>query len=311
VEHATRALITLNALALPAWERRLDALRLQRHLRRAGFLSVWKSENGFAAARALLDRQVGLGIPCEPLDAANTRDLEPALGGPIAGGALYESGCHVSDPRQLTMDLAEAAFSRQARFVLGRATGIVPAPDGAAVTLADAESVAADFVVLAAGAWSKNLAASIGDRIPLDTERGYNVTFPGKRFGLTRPVMFEGEGFVTSPLDIGDRVGGAVEFGGLDAAPNFARIDAILARLKKFLPDLDTTGGTRWMGFRPSMPDSLPVIGRSARAPRVIHAFGHGHYGLTQSAATAALVAALIAGRAPAIDLTPFSPARF
>jgi D-amino-acid dehydrogenase len=123
--------------------------------------------------------------------------------------------------------------------------------------------------------------------------------------------MFEGEGFVTSPLDIGDRVGGAVEFGGLDAAPNFARVDAILARLKKFLPDLDTSGGTRWMGFRPSMPDSLPVIGRSARAPRVIHAFGHGHYGLTQSAATAALVAALIAGRAPAIDLAPFSPARF
>ena len=311
VERGIVALAGLNALALPAWERRLDALKLQRHLRRFGFLSVWPTQARFDAAQALLRRQIDLGIPVDILDAAGVRALEPALTGPIAGGAAYESGCNVSDPRQLTLDLAEAAFQRQARLVRARVGRITPTNDGVSLALHDGTTLEADSVVLAAGAWSRALAASVGDKIPLDTERGYNVTFPPGRFGLTRPVVFEGEGFVTSTLEIGDRVGGAVEFGGLEAPPNWARVDAILARLRRFMPDLDATGGNRWMGFRPSLPDSLPVIGRSRASPRVIYAFGHGHYGLTQSAATSEIVADLVAARAPAHEISPYSPDRF
>jgi D-amino-acid dehydrogenase len=176
---------------------------------------------------------------------------------------------------------------------------------------ADGTSAQPDLVIVAAGAWSKPLAAAMGDKVPLDTERGYNITFPSGRLGLTCPVVFEGEGFVATPLDTGDRVGGAVEFAGLSAPPNMARVDAILTRLKRFLPELDASGGERWMGFRPSLPDSLPVIGRSAATPRVLYAFGHGHYGLTQAAATAELVAAMAAGEAAPIDPAPFRPDRF
>ncbi|MGH7041169.1 MAG: NAD(P)/FAD-dependent oxidoreductase, partial [Acetobacteraceae bacterium] len=122
---------------------------------------------------------------------------------------------------------------------------------------------------------------------------------------------FEGEGFIASPLDVGDRVGGAVEFGGLKAAPDWRRVDAILARLRRFMPEADFAGGTRWMGFRPSIPDSLPVIGRASRTPRVVYAFGHGHYGLTESAVTAEIVVALLEGRAPPVDPAPFRPQRF
>jgi D-amino-acid dehydrogenase len=165
--------------------------------------------------------------------------------------------------------------------------------------------------VVAAGAWSMPLAASLGDAIPLDTERGYNVTLPSGRLGLSRPVMFEGEGFVATPLASGDRVGGSVEFAGLSAPPNFARVDAILKRLARFMPEADLSGGTRWMGFRPSIPDSLPVIGTAPGEPRIVYAFGHGHYGLTQAAASAEIVADLLAGRTPAIDLSPYSPRRF
>jgi D-amino-acid dehydrogenase len=311
VERSTRALIALNGAALPAWERRADALGLRKHLRPHGFLSVWATDSDFAAAQPLLRRQNDLGITNTALDAAATRKLEPALRGNLAGGALYDTGVHVSDPRRLTLDLAEAAMQRQARFLHADVARLAPGADGVALHMRDGAALNADRVVLAAGAWSRPLAASLGDAIPLDTERGYNITFPKGRFGLSRPVVFEGQGYVASTLDIGDRVGGAVEFGGLHAPPNWARVDAMLSRLKRFLPDLDSSGGDRWMGFRPSMPDSLPVIGPSPRAPKVIYAFGHGHYGLTQSAITAQIVAALIAGAASPIDTTPFDPARF
>jgi D-amino-acid dehydrogenase len=116
---------------------------------------------------------------------------------------------------------------------------------------------------------------------------------------------------VASRLSTGIRIGGAVELGGLDLPPNYRRAEAMLTKARRFLPALRTTGGTQWMGFRPSLPDSLPAIGRSRASPRVIHAFGHGHLGLTQSAGTARMVADLLTGRPSAIDPTPFSPQRF
>jgi D-amino-acid dehydrogenase len=166
--------------------------------------------------------------------------------------------------------------------------------------------------VVATGAWSKPLAAAMGDKIPLDTERGYNVSFPGVTGLTTRPIGFEGHGFVVTPLESGLRIGGAVEFGGLDAPPNHARTRVLYNKAEGFidgLPSFDS--GTLWMGFRPSLPDSLPVIGTASRNRNVVYAFGHGHYGMTQSAVTGTLVADLIAGRAPSLALDAFSPSRF
>jgi D-amino-acid dehydrogenase len=172
--------------------------------------------------------------------------------------------------------------------------------------------VVADRVVVSAGIWSRSLAAQLGDRIPLDTERGYNATYPKGTFGIGRPIMFEGEGFVTSPLDTGDRVGGAVEFAGLEAPPNHGRTDAMVQRLTRFLPHLKSkTPAQRWMGFRPSIPDSLPVIGPAGKDRRVIYAFGHGHFGLTQAAITSRLVTDLIEHKPIGMNLKPFMAQRF
>ena len=120
-----------------------------------------------------------------------------------------------------------------------------------------------------------------------------------------------GHGFVVTPLDCGVRVGGAVELAGLDAPPNYARAATMLAKAQRFLPELRTEGGTQWMGFRPSLPDSLPAIGPAAADARVVYAFGHGHLGLTQAAATARLIADILADRPPPLDLSPFRPLRF
>lgn len=311
VEASTQAIIALNSRALAAWERRLGALDLAHHLRRKGLLSVWSSEAAARTAVPLVERQQSMGIAAEWLGPAALRELEPALGSRAVAGVLYPSGCHVSDPRAFTEALGRAAIERGARFQKLEAVALRRHGDDIAIVTGFGSLALYDRIVVAAGAWSKPLAASIGDDVPLDTERGYNVTLPVGRLGLSRPIMYEGEGFVTSPLDSGDRVGGSVEFGGLEAPPNYARVDAILGRLRRFLPEADLSGGTRWMGFRPSIPDSLPVIGPAKRDARVVHAFGHAHHGLTQAAITAEIVADLIAGRKPAIDTAPYSPNRF
>ena len=169
----------------------------------------------------------------------------------------------------------------------------------------------AAWIVLAAGAVSHRIARTAGVRIPLEAERGYNTTLPRGAFDLRTQVTFGGHGFVVTRIGEGIRVGGAVELGGLSLPPNFARADAMLKKAAAFLPGLKTTGGTQWMGFRPSLPDTLPAIGPLAPRPDVICAFGHGHLGLTQATGTAEIVADLISGRTPPIDIRPFSPHRF
>lgn len=179
------------------------------------------------------------------------------------------------------------------------------------MTTENGDKIDADKVVIACGAWSKPLAATLGNIVPLETERGYNTILPAGAFNLTRQLYFNDHGFVVTPLSSGIRVGGAVELGGLELKPNFKRSEAMLKKAGRFLPGLKVEGGQQWMGFRPSMPDCLPVIGTARTTPSVIYAFGHGHLGLTQSAATARLVTQLANGEETAISVDPFRPGRF
>jgi len=312
IKTSIAAIRSINAEALPSWKDLLASLGLKDHLREKGILSVWKSHDAFRSAEDIVARQRDFGITVDVLDPKEIAELEPALRN-VEAAAFYPEACHVSDPAALASDLMRLALERGASHVAGRALGVEVKDDAVHVyTDGAVREVAADRVVIAAGIWSRSLAKALGDRIPLDTERGYNATYPSGSFGLNRPIMFEGEGFVTTPLDTGDRVGGAVEFAGTDAAPNHERTSAMIARLKRFLPHVDTEQpARRWMGFRPSIPDSLPVIGRARKDSRIVYAFGHGHYGLTQAAVTSRLVAELIEGRAGHIDLSPFSAQRF
>ncbi|MBI3503538.1 MAG: FAD-binding oxidoreductase [Proteobacteria bacterium] len=307
----SQAIRAINAASMAAWERRLAALGLGGELRRRGILSVWIDSADFAASAGVHARQAALGIPVERLDTRGVQRLEPAFGSEVVGGTFFETGAHVADPGVLLEKLREAARLRQARLIPEAVSGIGKTADGVTLHRLNGEPVAYDRVVIAAGAWSKDLARMCGDRVPLDTERGYNISTPAGTLGITRPIMLEGLGIALSPLDTGDRIGGSVEFAGLDAAPNWARVDAILGRMKRVLPNAKIGEGRRWMGFRPSLPDSLPVIGAASGDPRVFYAFGHAHHGLTQATATAEMVAALVAGRRPSFDPEPYSPRRF
>lgn len=306
------AIRAINAEALPTWKALLSSLDLSNHLREKGILSVWRDRNHFSKAEDILNRQKGFGIPLDILQPRELAEIEPALHN-VEAAVLYKDGCHVSDPALLAADLLRLALERGAVHVTEKALAVEPAGDAVHVRTDGAvKDVAADRVIVAAGVWSRALAKQLGDNIPLDTERGYNATYPKGAFGLNRPVMFEGEGFVASTLDTGDRVGGAVEFAGTQAPPNHDRTSAMITRLKRFLPHLDADQpAKRWMGFRPSIPDSLPVIGQAGRDKRIVYAFGHGHYGLTQAAITARLVAEMVEGRPASLNLKPFSAQRF
>lgn len=278
-----------------------------------GWLKVFASEAEFAATgpdRALMDRA---GVRYQVLDRDEVLSLEPGLNPDFARIGLHqpESG-FVGDPRGLAQAYADAALSRGARHLRLRVRGLARSPDG--VTL-QTEAGPQHFarVVIAAGAWSATLARQAGDRVSLDTERGYHLGFgPGTEDLLRRPVGLPALGMVLSPMQGGLRLVSGDELAGLTAAPDFRRIRALLPGARRALPGLaDRPVATEWMGFRPSTPDSLPVIGPSSGGPQVIHAFGHGHLGLTLSAITALMVADAVAGRAPRIDPTPYGIGRF
>lgn len=313
VERSTKALIELNGRSLTAWERRLRKLGLaDKHLRRTGYACIFARQDDFDAALPVIRRQEKLGYAVEILaNHAAVKRLEPALGPAAIAGVNYPGGVIVNDPGAVTKALGESAIGRGATLLRDEVVTITPVGEGVEIRLRSGQAIASDMAVIAAGAWSRPPCAQLGDNVPLDTERGYNLTLPRGSLGLSRMILFEGEGFVTTPLDIGDRIGGTVEFGGLSLAPNYRRVDAIVASARRFLPKARFDGGTRWMGFRPSLPDSLPVIGPASRCERVLYAFGHAHHGLTQSALTGDIIGALVGQKTLPFDIAPFSVRRF
>jgi len=299
VEAIAGALAALNARVYDDLVPLLDAAGLNGALHRAGALTVYATEAGFRRDTAERTVKRRHGFACVELTGEEARGMEPALAPTIRRGVFEPAWSHVSDPKRIWAGLLALARARGA---------MVERRD---VTDLPAECRGFDALVVASGAWSARLAATLGDRALLESERGYNTTLPAPGVSLSREVIFAEHKFVATPLEIGLRVGGAAEFAGLVRAPNHARSRALLALARRFLPGLCEQGSTAWMGHRPATPDSLPVIGPSPRRPSVFYAFGHGHLGLTQAATTGRLIAALVAGRTPAVDLAPFSIARF
>ena len=247
----------------------------------------------------------------EMLGPDEVRQLIPAIGPDMAGGALATQSGHVTSPLALSRLLAAQIEAAGGVFVRAKATGFTIAADGPSHVRTDQGDFAVEDVVIAAGAFSKPLAAALGDRVPLDTERGYHMMLPRPRIEVRVPMLISSLGFGVTPMSDGLRLAGTVEFGGLKAPPNYARADILLAHAKRLFPGLGDEGAKPWMGHRPSMPDSLPVISRSSRFERVFHAFGHGHLGLSLGAVTGRMIADLVQDRPSDIDATPFRADRF
>lgn len=305
VAASTKAIIALMGHAQDTLHPFLAQAELTHMVRRKGQLQLYEGRHEFRASLPGWALRAENCIAFDHLEGAAIANIQPGLA-PRFTHATWTPNWHsVTDPLAYTRALAARFTQRGGQILRAHARALHAGgvdTDSGPMT---------GRVVLAAGAWSNHLVRTLGARIPLETERGYNTTLPPGAFDLRTQLTFGGHGFVVSPLDIGVRVGGAVELGGLDLPPNMARADAMLRRAKSFLPGLDISGGTQWMGFRPSLPDSLPAIGPLRGNPDMICAFGHGHLGLTQSTATATIVADLLTGQRPALNISPFSPDRF
>jgi D-amino-acid dehydrogenase len=312
IARISAALAALNGRVYEDLLPMLARIGLSRELNRDGALVVYEHEHGVERDSAEWDLKRRHGVEFEVISGDAARDLEPALGPTIRRAVFLPQWSHVNDPT-VVVDALRRSLLASGVAILTGTVGSVTAPEGARaqVRLEDGGTLAADRIVIAAGAWSGEIAERLGDPVLLESERGYNMTLPDPGVRLRREVIFAERKFVATPLSCGLRIGGAAEFGGLDAAANHRRSRALVTLASRYLPGLKTAGGTAWAGHRPATPDSLPVIGRSPRHPSVFHAFGHGHLGLTQAATTGRIVADLICmGRAP-IDVSPFSILRF
>ncbi|WP_120499597.1 FAD-binding oxidoreductase [Roseovarius sp. EL26] len=309
--HSLMAQTTLMGLAREALERQITGTDGENLIRREGQMQLFEGAREFQESLGAWDLRRAHGIEFELLESAEAiAEIQPGIDPRFTHAGYTPQWINTVDPKAWVEHLAQAFVALGGVIDQGDIRALENDGDGVRLIGADG-LIKADKVIVACGAWSHHLARTVGDRIPLETERGYNTTLPDGAFDLRTHLTFGGHGFVVSRINDGVRVGGAVELGGLKLAPNYKRADILLNKAAQFLPGLETDGGTQWMGFRPSMPDSLPVIGASKRAGNVIYAFGHGHLGLTQSAATAELVASIVRGEAASISTAPYSPTRF
>ena len=305
------ALRALLRQTLDAWGPLAQWAGVPDIIRRTGYLVVYESEQAFRGDALAWKIRRDRGVVCTDLDAARIRELEPALRGIYARGVFLPEQGFVANPLRLTQALA-AQFQRDGGKILQRKVlGIEIDAGGPSVLMTDAGRLSVETLVLCAGVHSNDFSARLGSRVPLESQRGYHVHFENPTVTLRRPVL-SGEGkFFATPMETGLRVAGTVEFAGTEAAPNYARADALGVQAARMLPGLAGSNVTQWMGHRPCMPDSLPVIGTSPRFANVYFAFGHGHVGLCGGAPTARIIADLIAGRKPNIDITPYRADRF
>ena len=306
------AMASLLASAIDDHEAMLQSIGLSSMLHRRGGLFIYRSEAGRRSAEGGWALRRELGIHAEPIERAGIEGLEPALGSEARCGYFTEDWAHYGDPRRLCEGLLD--YLRKAGVkIIGETAEGFELGDKVSPSLVNTKNgrIAFDHLVIAAGAWSHKLSKQLGDPFPLETERGYNTTLPVPGVDVQRMITFAEDHFVMTPMNMGLRIGGAVEYAGLNAPPNYARSKALIKLARNYLPDLQTEGGTEWMGHRPSTPDSLPVIDRSSHHRKVYYAFGHGHLGLTGSATTGRIIAGLVKGCNSEVDLTPFRVNRF
>jgi D-amino-acid dehydrogenase len=320
---ATEARVAMTARALrplllnaPELHRRLaEEAGVGGLISRQGMLSVFPSRAEFAAEEMEWRLRRENGVRWLELSADELRQREPTLSRRYTFGVLVEENGQCRDPGAYVAALVRHALGQGAELRRARALGFRIEGARLLAVLTDAGEIAADRAVIAAGARSHVLAAAAGDRVPLETERGYHAVIADPGITPRYPVMPSDGKMACVMTPQGLRLAGQVELAGLDAAPNWRRAEVLRDFARRVFPDvpadLPASRVKVWMGHRPSTPDGLPCIGPASGCPDVVYAFGHGHVGLTAAAATGRLVADLISGRQPAIDIAPFSAQRF
>ena len=306
------ALRALHRRSFTCWQELLGPACYHDLVRPVGSAQIWEGDAKSAAAA--LERQVRErhGIRAEPLGPDDLRQMFPGISRDVRNGLLVPGNGFTVNPQRIVAALAERFLSEGGEIAGERAMKLIPAGAGTGfMVMTNLANRSAAQVVVAAGAWSGELIAPLGLRVPLETERGYHAMLPAPNIAPLMPISNKSRGFGLTPMEQGIRVAGTVEIAGLTAPPDERRAAILVQHAKRLFPGLEHGAPSFWMGFRPSTPDSLPVLGVAPGRSGLFLAFGHGHFGMTGGPPSGQLMAALITGRTPEIDPAPYAPTRF
>ncbi|MDB0029773.1 FAD-binding oxidoreductase [bacterium] len=306
--HTAKNMHQILDLALPAYDELFDEIELGGLVEKKGILYIWNDQSLKSRELEIKVRDE-LGVDQQIVTPKEIHDLEPNIKPIYHGGVYYQHGRHARNPKKILLKLYDLFLKKGGKFLKMNIKNI-NFNDEKPVIKAETQSFLFDKIVIACGSFSKKLTDNLGEKIPLDTERGYHVHFKDYDHLLSRPVIFQNRGFGITPMEQGLRVVGTVEFGGLDNPLSKSRVKNLINNAKYMMGDLPEHED-EWLGFRPTLPDYLPVIGPSKKYKNVFYCFGHHHLGWTLGPISGKIVSGMIAEENTNLNLKPYSSLRF
>jgi len=306
--HTAKNMHQILDLALPAYDELFDEIELGELVEKKGILYIWNDQNLKSRELEIKVRDE-LGVDQQVVTPKEIHDLEPNIKPIYHGGVYYQHGRHARNPKKILLKLFELFLKKEGKFLKMNIQDVnfdLEKP----ILKSENQNFIFDKIVIACGSFSKRLTDNLDEKIPLDTERGYHIHFKDCDHLLSRPVIFQNRGFGITPMEQGLRVVGTVEFGGLDNPLSKSRVKNLINNAKYMMGDLPEHED-EWLGFRPTLPDYLPVIGPSKKHKNVFYCFGHHHLGWTLGPISGKIISGMIAEENTNLDLKPYSSLRF
>ena len=307
--HTAKNMHQILSLSNDAYEEIFQEIDIKGLVEKKGIIYVWTNKN-LKSRKLEIKVRNDLGIEQKLLTQKEVLELEPNLNPVFDAGVIYENAMHARDPHGILKNIFKLFMKKGGKFIQTNVESLEQISINETVIRSENYEYKFEKTVIASGAFSKRLTDQLGENIPLDTERGYHVHFKNKDNLIKRPVIFLDRGFGLTPMNQGLRAVGTVELGGLNNPPSKKRIEYIIKCAKELLPQLEQHND-EWLGFRPTLPDFLPIMGPSLKNKNIIYAFGHHHLGWTLGPVTGKIISGIVAGEKTNLDLTPYSSKRF
>ena len=294
-----------------AYEPLVDEANCSNLIKRKGLIIALTSDESLEKIKPELSLKKSLGVKFEIYNKDKIKRILPDLDSIVKHAIFYENVSHITDPYMFAIKLFDNFKKQGGKHYLQEVKSFKTEKNLVKSVITDQDEIPTNAVVVCAGAWSKKLASQLGANVPLETERGYSVSLPNPGINISYPVISGDLRFCATPMGDSLRLAGTVELASIDAPAKKSRYSLMIKHALRLFPSLNLTGASYWMGHRPSMPDSLPVIGKSPIYENGYFAFGHGHIGLTVAAVTGKIIAELASSGKTSIDIKPFDSNRF
>jgi len=307
--HTAKYMHQILDLALPAYDELFEEVDLSGLIENKGIMYIWNDQN-LKSRELEINIRNEIGAEQQPLSKSEIHDLEPNIKNIYHAGVFYKKARHARNPGKIWVKLFENFLKKGGKFLKLNIQNL-DFDENNPVVRSETQRFIFDKLVICCGAFSKKLTDKLHENIPLDTERGYHIHFKGFDHLISRPIVFQNRGFGMTPMEQGLRVVGTVEFGGLENPISKSRIKNLVDNAKYLLDGLPDHHDDEWLGFRPTLPDYLPVIGPSKNYNNVFYSFGHHHLGWTLAAISGKIISKMISNENTNLDLKPYSSLRF